>query len=129
VFHGAAQCAQCHALEGRGRAFGPDLRGIGRKYQRPELLQQIVSPSQTIAPEFRSITVTLKDGTDYTGFILRKTATDLVLKDSALVEHPLAMAQIAESRESTLSAMAEGLLAPLTAQEAADLLEYLLRTR
>jgi hypothetical protein len=39
------------------------------------------------------------------------------------------MSEVKETRESTLSAMPEGLLAPLTAQEAADLLEYLWTTK
>ena len=40
------------------------------------------------------------------------------------IANRLKTAGLKESRESTLSAMPEGLLAPLTAQEAADLLEF-----
>jgi len=41
------------------------------------------------------------------------------------VDHQMKLSEVKTSRESALSAMPEGLLAPLTAQEAADLLEYL----
>ncbi len=127
VFGGAAQCVRCHVRDGHGRAFGPDLTGIGNKYNREQLLDQLLFPSRVIAPEFKSVTLTLKDETERVGFVLRRTATGLVLKDANLVEHEIPMSSVAESRESALSAMPEGILAPLTAQEAADLLEYLRR--
>jgi hypothetical protein len=69
--------------------------------------------------------VILRDDIELTGFVLRRTPAGLVLKDDLLVEHDLETARIRETHESPLSAMPEGLLAPLTAQEAADLLDYL----
>ncbi|MCC7375814.1 MAG: PQQ-dependent sugar dehydrogenase [Verrucomicrobiales bacterium] len=125
LFSGAAQCSNCHLRDGRGRPLGPDLTDIAKKYTGQQLLEQILRPSQQIAPEFRVTTVVLANGDDLSGFIVRHNAERLVLKDSLLVEHDLPMADIKESRESKLSAMPEGLLAPLTAQEAADLIAYL----
>jgi putative heme-binding domain-containing protein len=108
-----------------GRAFGPDLTGVGRKYDRAQLLDQVLNPSKLIAPEFKTAILTLRDGTEITGFVVKRTATDLVLRDETLKESTLNLSDVTESRESALSAMPEGLLAPLTAQEAADLIEYL----
>ena len=125
VFLGAAQCARCHVCNGEGRAFGPDLTGLARKYDRAQALDQMVNPSKVIAPEFKTVTVTLRDGTEWSGFIVKRTADEIILRDETLAEHRLALAQVKESRESLLSAMPEGLLAPMTAQEAADLLEFL----
>ena len=71
------------------------------------------------------IGVTLKDDTELSGFVLQRAADQLQLRDETLTERTLKTSEIAEARESALSAMPEGLLAPLTAQEAADLLEYL----
>jgi len=126
VFTGNSQCASCHACAGEGRNFGPDLSGIARKYNRAQLLEQILQPSKLIAPEFKTTTLTLTDETELSGFILSRDNGGLVLRDSTLMERRIPAAQIKESRESTLSAMPEGLLAPLTAQEAADLIEFLL---
>lgn len=126
LFSGAAQCSNCHVRDGRGRPFGPDLTEIARKYPtRQQLLEHIVLPSAQMAPEFRTTTVILAEGEDLSGFVVRRGSDRLVLKDSQLVEHELRLDQIKESRESALSAMPEGLLATLTAQEASDLLEYL----
>src|SRR6266567_975810 len=125
LFLGAAQCALCHVCDGAGRAFGPDLSGVSRKYTAAQLLEQIVYPSRIIPPEYKTIILTLGDDTELSGFIVKRTPTELVLRDSALVDHQVKLSDVKTSRESALSAMPEGLLAPLTAQEAADLLEYL----
>ncbi|HEU0009334.1 MAG TPA: c-type cytochrome, partial [Verrucomicrobiae bacterium] len=127
LFAGVSQCARCHICAGTGRAFGPDLTGIGKKYDRAQLLDHILNPSKFIVPEFKTVSLTLRDGTELSGFVLQRTATELVLRDETLKEHPLKLSDVKEQRESTLSAMPEGLLAPLTAQEAADLLEFLAR--
>ncbi len=125
VFLGASQCARCHVGHGEGRAFGPDLTGLARKYDRAQALEQMVNPSKVIAPEFKTTSVTMRDDTERSGFIVKRTAGEMILRDETLAEHRLASAEVKESRESLLSAMPEGLLAPLTAQEAADLLEFL----
>ena len=44
------QCSRCHVCNGSGRAFGPDLAGIGRKYTRAQLLEQIIFPSKFMVP-------------------------------------------------------------------------------
>jgi putative heme-binding domain-containing protein len=125
IFAGLSQCSRCHTCQGAGRAFGPDLTDVGRKYNRTQVLEQMLFPSRLIAPEFKTTTVTLRDGTEVNGFVVRRTATALVLRDENLTEHQLQLSDLKDSRESALSAMPEGLLAPLTGQEAADLLEFI----
>ncbi len=125
LFAGAAQCSSCHPAATGGRAFGPNLAGLGRKYSRAQILEQILVPSKIVAPEFKLVTIVTRDDRELNGFIVSRSPTELRLKDQNLVEHRLPLAAIAEQRESALSAMPEGLLAPLTAQEAADLLEHL----
>jgi putative heme-binding domain-containing protein len=128
LFGSAAQCARCHFAAGTGRAFGPELNGLSAKYDRGQLLDQILNPSKSVAPEFKLFSLTLRDDTELNGFVRNRSATDLVLRDEALVDHVVPLGSIKESRESALSSMPEGLLAPLTAQEAADLLEFLFTT-
>ena len=125
VFTGISQCARCHTCNGAGRAFGPDLTSITRKYDRTQILEQILHPSQIVAPEHRTVIVTLRDETEISGFIVRRDANGFVLRDENLLERQLQMADVKEMRESALSAMPEGLLATLTPQEAADLLQFL----
>jgi putative heme-binding domain-containing protein len=129
LFAGASQCARCHVCEAVGRPFGPMLTGISRKYSRPQLLEHILQPSKEIAPEFRTVSVTLADNTELTGFVIQRGPSGLILRDETLTDHMLKLGSLKESRNLALSAMPEGLLAPLTAQEAADLLEHLLQSR
>jgi putative heme-binding domain-containing protein len=125
LFLGVTQCSRCHVCNGAGRAFGPDLTGIARKYPRAQLLEQILAPSKIIVPEYKTTIVTLRNDTEISGFVLKRSAQELVLRDENLTEHQLKISDLKETREASLSAMPEGLLAPLTAQEAADLLDYL----
>ena len=125
LFLGGSQCSRCHICEGAGRAFGPDLTGIGRKYNRAQLLEQILFPSKVIAPEFKTTNLTLQDGGELSGFVTQRTADELVLRDADLADHRVKLSAVKTTQESNVSAMPEALLAPLTPQEAADLLEYL----
>ncbi len=128
LFGGAAQCASCHVAAGAGRDFGPELNGLQAKYDRAQLLDQILNPSKSVAPEFKLFSLTLRDDAELNGFVRRRTATELVLRDASLTDHVIPLASIKESRASAISPMPEGMLAPLTAQEAADLLEFLFTT-
>ncbi len=125
LFHGAAQCGRCHIAAGEGRSFGPDLSSLAKRYSRAQLLDQILFPSKVVAPEFKSVSVTLKDDSELVGFIVRREASQIVLRTETGGERTLALSDVSELRESALSAMPEGLLATLTAQEAADIVEFL----
>lgn len=129
LFLGVSQCARCHTCDGAGRAFGPDLSGISRKYSRAQTLEQILFPSKVIAPEFRALRVTLKDDSELSGFAVQRTDTELVLRDETLLTRSIQLSDIRESNTLPLSLMPEGLLASLTAQEAADLLEYIFSSK
>ncbi len=80
------QCSRCHRVRGEGRDFGPDLSQIGRKYPKGELLDQILDPSKIIDPAFTLYQVETRDDHSYSGFIVKRTAEELVLKDVELNE-------------------------------------------
>lgn len=122
---GGLQCAQCHQLNGTGRSFGPDLSAIGRKYDRAKILENILEPSKNIDPAFKTYTVETKDDLAYTGFLLSRTPNEIQLKDANAQVIKLAGKDITNVQEQKLSAMPEMLLQSLTAQEAADLVEFL----
>lgn len=126
LFFGSTQCYTCHQLNGQGRAFGPDLKQSVTRYDRAALLDHILYPSKTVAEEYRNIYITLEDDTEITGLVKKETETQLTLIDAGLQEKTINKANIFHRSPSRLSAMPEGLLAALTAQEAADLINYLL---
>jgi len=119
------QCSQCHRLRGQGRDFGPDLGQVGRKYSRRQLLDQILNPSQSIDPAFVTYEVETKDGSAHTGFLLQRTPEELIVKDVNLNQTHIPSDQVNKVQALQLSAMPEGLLQSLTAQDAVDLIAFL----
>src|SRR5579859_1535160 len=43
-----AGCKKCHVFEGDERRAGPDLRVVGDKFGREQLIQSVLEPSATI---------------------------------------------------------------------------------
>jgi putative heme-binding domain-containing protein len=124
-FREGVQCSQCHRIGSQGREFGPDLSQIGKKYSPAQLLDQILNPSKTIDPAFVTYQVETADEGGYSGFIVKRTADELLLKDANLNEVHIPMAHVKSSQPQQLSAMPEGLLQSMSAQDAADLIAFL----
>jgi putative heme-binding domain-containing protein len=124
-FQESLQCSRCHSVQGKGTAFGPNLEQIGRKYPAAELLDQIINPSKRIEPEFTMYVVDTVTDQSYSGLIIQRTAGELVLKLTDAQEVHLPSPSVKSVRPQQLSAMPEGLLQALTAQQAADLLSFL----
>jgi putative heme-binding domain-containing protein len=124
-FREGVQCSQCHRIQGQGRDFGADLNHIGSKYTRLQLAEEILNPSKTIDPAFITYDIETADGRSYSGFIVKRAADEITLKDADLQIIRLPLAQIKRMDRHQLSAMPEGLLQAMTQQEAADLIEFL----
>jgi len=117
-------CAACHTLYSEGGKVGPDLTGGGRD-NLDYLVENIVDPSAVVTADFRMSIVELKDGRVLNGLIAAKTDRTLTLKtmtETVTVER----GELAGVRESTVSLMPEGLLEALTAEQARDLIAYLM---
>jgi putative heme-binding domain-containing protein len=123
VFGGV--CVACHRAGGVGIDFGPDLSHIGTKWNHAAMLEQILTPSKLIEPQWQLATVELTGGGSKAGFIASQTDAELTLKMAGGVVEKIPTTQIAKKSTALISMMPEGLLQNLTAQEAADLLEYL----
>ena len=65
------------------------------------------------------------DGRTFSGLLVRRDEKEVVLRDGQNKEIVLASKDVEELKPSRTSLMPDGQLAGLTAQEAADLLEYL----
>jgi uncharacterized repeat protein (TIGR03806 family) len=121
----AAQCKTCHKLTDVGEAVGPDLSKIGAKYDRAGLLDQILEPSKTIDPQFVAYLLETTDGRVVTGLVVEKNAQQVVLKDAQAKTIRIPGAEVEQLVPQSRSLMPELLLRDLTAQQVADLLEYL----
>lgn len=127
-FEERGQCSSCHRIDGAGKDFGPDLSQIGQKYSKRDLLEHILEPSKVLAPEYIGYSVELADDSVHTGFVLSRSEREILLKEqNGQLRVPLNGSEKVQSLK--LSLMPEGLLQSWTAQQAADLLEFLSRQR
>ena len=121
----AAQCKSCHKAGDVGENVGPDLTKIGAKHDKLALLDQILEPSKTIEPAYVTHMVETKDGRIISGLLVQKNNEAVVLKDAQGKTSRIAVAEIEQFVPQSRSLMPELLLRDLTAQQVADLLEYL----
>ncbi len=122
-------CYGCHRAVGRGGTVGPDLSRIGQIRTRSELLESIVFPDLTIAPEYRSLQVAFRDGRVATGLVVRDDPESITLRMTDLSELRIARRDILELAPSATSVMPEGLEKLITRQELRDLLDFLCAQR
>lgn len=121
----ASLCARCHKIDGTGNDFGPDLSHIATKYNRADLLDNILNPSKTIAPGYATTLVRTKSGDTFSGILVSKTDKEVTLKGPDLKLTKIPNAEVERTAVQAISSMPEGLLSDLEPQQAADLLEYL----
>ena len=120
------QCKNCHRVQGTGRGVGPDLDQIGKKYNRVQMLETILQPSKAIDPKFVTYLAETIEGRVHTGLLVEKTAEHVVLKDAQDKQIRIAAGDVELLAPQQKSLMPELLLRDMTAQEVADLLEFLL---
>jgi len=126
-----ATCATCHEMEGRGRRVGPDLTTINRQAGVDDewLLTHILSPAETIAPQYQPWQIHLKDGSSKMGFVLRKGGIREAYLGIDGNEFAVSKPNIKRTEELPITIMPPGLLAPLQPTEIRDLIAYLLKEK
>jgi putative membrane-bound dehydrogenase-like protein len=120
-----AICATCHAVQGLGGKFGPDLTKIGAIRTSRDLLEAIVFPSASFARGYEPLTVATDEGQVISGTITRETADAIYLFNNSRVEVRVSRSSIESLSQSTVSIMPEGMDVQLGPQELADLIAFL----
>jgi putative heme-binding domain-containing protein len=123
------QCQNCHRIGDKGTALGPDLTAIGKTRTKLELLENLLDPSKRMEPQYVPFYAATSTGKTHTGLLVKRDATEVVLKDAQNQETRLKAAEVEQLSPGRQSLMPDGLLRDLTAQQAADLLEFLATRR
>ena len=121
----AVQCRTCHAVGGQGGGVGPALDRVGTRLDRQKILESLLEPSKTIAPEYRTWVAVTDDGRSVTGLMVKRTDETVSIVDAAGKLAELPAATLDEIVPLPTSLMPEQLLRDLSAEQAADLLSYL----
>jgi putative heme-binding domain-containing protein len=122
---GVLECSKCHRIAGTGSTLGPDLSQVGKKYTRAQILENILEPSKQIDPQYVTYLVETDDGKVYSGILAAKTDREVVLRQAGDKEEHIPAAKVASLAPTRTSLMPEQLLRDLTAEQAADLVDYL----
>ncbi len=118
-------CRNCHQVKDKGESLGPELTQVGKKLTRAKILDNILHPSQTIEPEFRTWLIETSGGRVFSGLLVRRNAEEVVIRDGQRKEHRFPIADIETITPQRKSLMPELLLREMSAQQVADLLSWL----
>lgn len=127
LFHDRARggCSRCHRIAGQGGALGPDLAGIGSKYDREFLIESVLYPSRQIAEGFAQTMAKLRSGEVLTGLIQAETPDELLLVDAQGHPYRIAKREIEVRKVSETSLMPEKLQEAYSPEEFSDLIAFL----
>lgn len=109
-----------------GRDAGPDLTHLSSRLTSAQVLEAILTPSKTITQGYQAITAKIKDCTSQVGFVVKRDGDVFGLKTAVGDVLNLPRDQVFSEIPLPASLMPEGQFQAFTAQEAADLLSYLL---
>jgi putative heme-binding domain-containing protein len=120
------QCGGCHRKGSEGAALGPDLTDLAKRKSRAEVLESILEPAKSIDPKYVSYLLETTDGQFHTGLLGEKTDREVVLKAAGDKEIRIPAGKVERLVPTAKSLMPELLLRDLTAEQAADLIEFLM---
>jgi putative heme-binding domain-containing protein len=122
--HIGANCLACHTVEAKeGSQVGPLLKTVGSQRKREELLESVVNPYAKIVPGYGQVAITLKDGSNVAGGLLKEDAKQVTLRmaDGALKTVPKSEITLQTPPVSVMPPM----LGILTPHEVRDVVAYL----
>ncbi|WP_165069080.1 c-type cytochrome [Paludisphaera rhizosphaerae] len=126
-FSKEALCSQCHIAAGKGNNVGPDLTKIGRK-GADYIFRSIALPNETVAPDFVSYTVSMKDGRVASGVVRAQGPDEIRIIDAEAKPTIIRRDEIEEFRPASTSLMPPGLVPVLGEARLRDIVAYLMKT-
>jgi putative membrane-bound dehydrogenase-like protein len=117
-----ANCSACHS---GNQAIGPDLKGVTKRFSRPDLFAAILQPSKDVPARYQTTQAETRDGKVYQGTVIYDAVDSLILQTGATTTVRLAGAEVVSRQSVPRSLMPAGLLEPLTDDEIVDLVAYL----
>ncbi|QDT48451.1 Soluble aldose sugar dehydrogenase YliI precursor [Symmachiella dynata] len=123
------QCRDCHKIGDEGRELGPELTHVAKDKDKMKILDTILNPSKEIHKDYVSYIIETKRGQVHAGLLVEKTEDEVVLKDNQHELIRISRADIEILQPQDKSLMPEMLLREMTAEQAADLLQFLVELK
>lgn len=119
-------CFACHSVDGTTELLGPNLKDIGKKLSREEILYEIEYPSEIIKPSMKGVKISKKNGQVMIGRIVNSNEKEIsmMLVGNNVVKIDREEILTIEDEEKSL--MYEGLTKTLSEIQVNALLDYLM---
>ncbi len=117
------RCMACHRTGSEGAAVGPDLASVASG-GREKLLTSILDPNAEVAAAFVAYSVETRSGESFVGVLADENPLSVSLKTASGETTRLGRESVASMRATDKSLMPDGLEEGLSAQDMADLLEF-----
>jgi putative heme-binding domain-containing protein len=124
LFHGKAECVQCHRVMGVGPRVAPDLSDIGAVRTLAALQRALLTPDESLLPIHRAVSIVTKDGRTLRGRRLNEDTYTVQIIDE---QENLVSLEKADVRSMSVATEAQmpSYADRLTAEELADVIAYL----
>ncbi len=123
-----ALCYKCHRFAGQGGIIGPDLTGVGKRFDYRYLLESLIDPSKAISDQYQATVFVLRNGQTVVGKVANLSNDNIMVITNMLEPGRMtgvSRRMIEEQFPSPVSMMPEGLLDHFQKDEILDLLAYL----
>ncbi|MBC8243365.1 MAG: PQQ-dependent sugar dehydrogenase [Verrucomicrobia bacterium] len=124
----AAACLACHRFGDEGLFLGPDLTGVGARFDARAMLESILEPSRVIDDKYRNVAITTREGELIEGRLVAERAKSLLVAPNPYqpsLTREVQRRAIASRNDSRFSPMPAGLLNRFSRDDVLDLLAAL----
>ncbi|QVL29836.1 HEAT repeat domain-containing protein [Telmatocola sphagniphila] len=119
-------CIKCHKVGNLGTGeVGPDLLGVGAKYNREILIESVLYPSKQILDGYQQTRIATSSGQVKLGIVRGETGDAITLIDVDGKKESIKKVDIEERKVLDKSLMPDGLQAGLSLQDFSDLIAFL----
>jgi putative heme-binding domain-containing protein len=123
----ATQCAKCHRFRNEGGDTGPDITGVGGRFDARYILEALIEPAKVISDQYINSVFELSDGRVLNGRVINQTADKMTVRTDPFAREltEILRSDIEHQLSSKVSEMPQGLINVLTQEEILDLVAYL----
>ena len=118
-------CTTCHAENGNGTDFGPNLSEIGTKLAKSAIYKSIITPDDGISFGYEGYTFKLKNGKELVGYVSSKTPTEVDIKIIGGTVEKIPAKDIVSQKPYGHSLMPTGLATSMSQDQLVNLVEFL----
>lgn len=124
LHHKQLACTNCHSITGMEKS-GPNLEGIGDKYSRDQLIEQVLYPSKSIKPGFEQVTVLTQDGKTHTGRVERINQAVHRIIDAKGKQINIPTKEVELLKQSDVSMMPDNVVDSISREQFVDLIAWM----